>query len=361
MRPDQLKIAFYAPLKPPDHPTPSGDRQVARLLIAALTRAGHQVQVASKLRAYLPDPGDGAALSRMMSEATAERDRIATLWQVQGAPDLWFCYHPYCKSPDLIGPELARRFALPWFSAEASLSSRRNVGIWAMTQAAVADAVAGAAQNFAMTRRDQQGLLTWLPKARVTALPPFLDLDALPPAAALNGNRIVTVAMMRSGDKMDSYRALAATLARLEHLDWRLAIAGDGPLRDQVRSLFPAGRVDWLGQLSPPEVAAHLAQGCLYLWPGCGEAYGMTYLEAGAAGLPVVAWATAGVPEVVSDGETGLLAPEGDTAALAAHVARLLADPALRQRLGQAARARVQARHGLDGAAAILDRAMRQA
>ena len=51
-----MRIAFYAPLKAPDHPVPSGDRQMARLLLEALRRCGHAVEPASRLRAYRATP-----------------------------------------------------------------------------------------------------------------------------------------------------------------------------------------------------------------------------------------------------------------------------------------------------------------
>ncbi len=355
-----MNIAFYAPLKSPRHAVPSGDRQVARLLIAALEQAGHRVRLISELRAYLPDPDDTGALARLQGAAAQERDRIARLWADEGAPDLWFCYHPYYKSPDLIGPDLARRFGLPWVSAEASLSARRGYGIWAQTQAACAAAIAGAAMNFAMTARDRTGLCAAVPGVRITALAPFIAADPRPPAA-LTGNRLVSIAMMRPGDKMDSYRALAEALARLPAtVDWQLDVAGDGPCADAVRALFPPGRVTFHGQMTAAGVADLLALGAVYVWPGCGEAYGLAYLEAQAAGLPVVAWATAGVPEVVRNGETGLLAPAGDVAALAGAVERLLGDPSLRREMGRAARARVGADHQLAAAAERLDTGLKQ-
>lgn len=72
------------------------------------------------------------------------------------------------------------------------------------------------------------------------------------------------------------------------------------------------------------------------------EPLGLITIEAGACRKPVVATRSGGIPEVIVDGETGLLAPIGDVDALAAHVTRLIDDPALRMRLGVAARQRVE-------------------
>ncbi|TIL52887.1 MAG: glycosyltransferase family 4 protein, partial [Mesorhizobium sp.] len=75
----------------------------------------------------------------------------------------------------------------------------------------------------------------------------------------------------------------------------------------------------------PAAVPDVLYSGGIYVWPGYGEAYGVAYLEAQAAGLPVVAQDIAGVPEVVRDGQTGFLTPPGDVAAFASAIERLLA------------------------------------
>ena len=83
------------------------------------------------------------------------------------------------------------------------------------------------------------------------------------------------------------------------------------------------------------------------------EGFGLVYLEAGAHGLPVVAHAIGGVPEAVIDGQTGLLVAPGDGTALTATFARLLADPALRRRLGDAGRARARAHTWHDSALSL--------
>jgi glycosyltransferase involved in cell wall biosynthesis len=80
------------------------------------------------------------------------------------------------------------------------------------------------------------------------------------------------------------------------------------------------------------------------LWEGLG----LVFLEAMAAGLPVLATRVSAVPEVVVDGETGLLVPPSDAEALAEGFGRLAADPSACKRLGAAGRARVRERFGLD-------------
>ena len=94
------------------------------------------------------------------------------------------------------------------------------------------------------------------------------------------------------------------------------------------------------GALPHAELPAVYAGADLYLWPAINEAYGMAFLEAQAAGLPVVAGRTGGVPAVVADGVTGMLTPIGDAAAFAAAVGRLLDDPDERARLGDGGRER---------------------
>jgi hypothetical protein len=88
-----MRIAFYAPLKPPGHPTPSGDRLMARMLVEALRRAGHRVALVSDLRSFAAAPS-APAIAALQKSAAAEIGRLRRLWSAQGAPDLWLSYHP---------------------------------------------------------------------------------------------------------------------------------------------------------------------------------------------------------------------------------------------------------------------------
>jgi glycosyltransferase involved in cell wall biosynthesis len=74
----------------------------------------------------------------------------------------------------------------------------------------------------------------------------------------------------------------------------------------------------------------------IFVVPSLQESFGVAAVEAAAAGLPVLASNVGGLPEVVVDGETGFLVPPADVEALSGRLSQLIADPALRQRMGQA-------------------------
>jgi glycosyltransferase involved in cell wall biosynthesis len=114
---------------------------------------------------------------------------------------------------------------------------------------------------------------------------------------------------------------------------------------------LPDGAV-FHGALGPDALAALFARASVFALPTLREAFGLVLLEAMVFGLPVVASAVEAVPEIVVQGETGLLVPPRDPAALAEALHALLADPARARRLGDAGRARVAERFGWDRAAA---------
>lgn len=358
-----MRIAFYAPLKSPNHPVVSGDRQMARMLVKALEHGGHSVELASELRFYLRQP-ESKSFDALKIEAGEEVARLAKLWDRDGKPDLWFTYHLYYKAPDLIGPKMASGFAVPYVTAEASYSRRRNAGLWADAQALVARAVAQAALNICFTQRDRQGLADVIPAAAFGMLPPFIDTSVFRETQAQGcPTRLVTVAMMRPGDKVESYRMLAQALGSIGHLPWTISVVGDGPARDEVKAQFaglPAGRIEWFGAIEPAAVPDVLRSGGIYVWPGYGEAYGVAYLEAQAAGLPVVAQDIAGVPEVVRDGQTGFLTPPGDVAAFASAIERLLARNDERTIMAAKARRFILEERSLGAAAARLTELLRK-
>jgi colanic acid/amylovoran biosynthesis glycosyltransferase len=113
-----------------------------------------------------------------------------------------------------------------------------------------------------------------------------------------------------------------------------LVVAGDGPLRDRVPSARGFVKHDELQQL--------YARAAVVACPSRREGFGVACLEAMAHGCPVVATAVGGLLDLVVDGETGIVVPPRDPAALRSALERLLADPALRRRLGTAGRDRAR-------------------
>lgn len=164
------------------------------------------------------------------------------------------------------------------------------------------------------------------------ALAAEFDLPPEAPLVAAAGQLIE-----RKGQRylLDAVAALSNSLS-----DLRLVIFGSGPLetalRDQARTLGIDDRVCFAGFRD--DLDDFLGAFDLFVHSATAEGMGVVTLKAAAAGLPVVAFAAGGVPEAVSDGQTGVLVPPADTAALAAAIAELLNDSERRARYAREAR-----------------------
>ncbi len=144
------------------------------------------------------------------------------------------------------------------------------------------------------------------------------------------------------------HEAVIAALAELraQGLTCRLLLAGDGPTRKDLERLARNRGVEsavrFMGFVE--DAAAVYAAVDVFVFPSREEALGSALLTAMAYELPVVALSSGGVPELVADGQNGLLVSEFDSGAFAAAVARLLTDAELRRRLGRAARETIKER-----------------
>jgi glycosyltransferase involved in cell wall biosynthesis len=329
-----MRIAFYAPLKPPDHPIPSGDRRVAQLFLAALRLAGHDAFVASRFRSY---EGRGdlirqvrlAALGALLAGRFLRRCYKAP----ETAPELWFTYHLYHKAPDWLGPVIADALSIPYVVAEASDAPKQALGEWAAGRDAAKRAIRRADAVIGLNPADRDCVLPLLrDRWRWVAVTPFLDAGSFgrQTKGKLGPPHLIAVAMMRYGDKLASYRILGNALSRLLDLSWSLEVVGDGPaaaIRDR------------------------LASADLFVWPALNEAFGMALLEAQASGLPVVAGGGGGVGEIVMPELTGMLVRPDDAAAFAAAVRSLIIDPGRRAAFAEAAQQRARTEHDLSSAA----------
>ncbi|GGB41143.1 glycosyl transferase [Roseibium aquae] len=361
-----MKIAFTAPMKPLDHPEPSGDRTMGRLFVRAARLAGHEVRVASTFRAWSKSGGE--AQRHLKEAALEEAHRIGDTWEEEGyRPDIFLTYHVYHKAPDWIGPVLADRFNLPYAILEASRAPKHQEGAFRLGFADADRALHRADMVAALHEADAQCLRPVLASGQLTVLLPFIDTQAFEVASNLAkplANApldLLAVGMMRPGDKERSYRVLAEALERVSDLPWHLTIIGDGMAAPDVRPLFPPQRTRFLGTLPPSDLPAEYARHDLFVWPAIREAFGLVFLEAQAAGLGVVAGDAFGVPSIVRHGVTGLLAPEGDAEALAVNLRKVLSDPQRADDMGLAARDHIAARHTLAAGSERLDAFLEQA
>jgi colanic acid/amylovoran biosynthesis glycosyltransferase len=185
----------------------------------------------------------------------------------------------------------------------------------------------------------------------------------------------IFLAVGRFVDKKAPQLVLLAFAAVVEACpEARLTMIGDGPLLEACRQLVGALHISHAVELAGPcshaEVAARmrLARGLIQhsVRTSYGDAEGtpVAVLEAGAAGLPVVATRHGGIPDVVVDEVTGLLVDEGDVRGMAERVVRLVREPELAATLGRAARQRVREqfalRQSIDTLWSILERTIRR-
>jgi glycosyltransferase involved in cell wall biosynthesis len=353
---------------------------MARLLIQAWEMAGEAVELASRLRSH-EAKGDPVRQAEKAREAEQEAERLIAAFRARPAadrPDAWFTYHLYYKAPDWIGPKVTAALGIPYLVAEASLAPKRVGGPWSLGHGAALAAIRSARRLFVINPVDRECLDAVVEEPeRFVPLPPFLDTGSYAQAASdrptlrgLLAERhgiderqpwIITVAMMRPGDKLASYRVLARSLLSLRERNWQLLVAGGGDVEDEVRrELRGLGdrRVHYLGVLDVGALPAFYAASDIFFWPAISEAYGMALLEAQSSGLPAVAGASGGVPAIVEDGKTGLLVPAEDSAALASAVARLLDQPETRAAMRKAALAKTGRQHDIATAARILGGAL---
>jgi len=196
--------------------------------------------------------------------------------------------------------------------------------------------------------------------------PPFIEKepekqgDAASMLAAVGASSsrkcLLSVGMLRGGDKFQSYVQLSKVIPLIDGEDWQLLIVGDGPKENEIKQLFKGSesKVFFLGRKTEAELVSLYRHADLYVWPAVGEAFGMAFLEAARSGLPSVACKVRGVPDVVADGISGKLVPADDVHALAQTVRQLLDDPQMCAELSKSAMAFVADQRSLEAAATRL-------
>jgi glycosyltransferase involved in cell wall biosynthesis len=259
-------------------------------------------------------------------------------------PDL---LHTHMVHADVYGSLAAHALRVPFVSTRHNddrylLGPFRFVDRTFMRGVAAIIAISDAVRDF--------HIRAGLPAAKLTTV--HYGLDMLPTApsvptpdeAGIPADAPLVLAIGRLIEQKDHATLLDAfAQVRRAHPGARLAILGWGRLeratRERVRALGLDGAVLLPGRVEP---SAWLARATVFAHTSRWEGFGIVLLEAMLAGLPIVATAVSAIPEIVIDGETGMLVPAGAAESVAAAVSALLHDAERRQALGDAGRQRAE-------------------
>jgi len=352
------------------HPTDAATHPVHREIAAPVAylpeylhddpgRVGRAWRVARRLPGYRTAFAAWRAdLARDRTASRVRRFGQAVVLAAELPADVGHLHAHFLHTPASVTRYAATMRDLPW-----SVSAHAK-DIWTTPEWEKREKLDACAWATTCTRANAEHLRALAgDPSRVDLVYHGLDAARFPPRparrdAARGGGPVVILSVGRAVEKK-GYDDLLPALARLPSgLDWRFEHVGGGPelsgLKDTARALGIAGRVTWFGALAQPDVLARYRAADVFVLSsrvaGDGDRDGLpnVLMEAQSQGLPCVATAVSGIPELIENGVTGLLVPPRDRGALADAIARLVADPALRARLGEAGRERTFADFSLE-------------
>ena len=187
--------------------------------------------------------------------------------------------------------------------------------------------------------------------SRIRVLPNAVPAGAVAAAPRGTGEPVILF-LGQIGPRKGVPQLVDALAAIADLADWRAVIAGNGAV-EQTRAAIAAhglaGRIELPGWVGPDDVRRLLARADILVLPSFEENLPMSVIEGMAHGLGIVTTPVGAVEDIITDGETGLLVPPGDTPALGRALRRLVTDRALRATLGEAARAYHRQHLDIDG------------
>ena len=373
-----MRIALYTPSDRPSAIAGWSGLKLFRLLARALEVAGHQTLAPSDFRS--DEAGeDRRRQAALVRKGAARARRLVAAYRdlpTAARPEAWLTCDLHHTAPDLIGPAVAGELGIPYLLVRAAYLRAETRGAQTPWLSLTARAIAQARAVLSLSDEDEESIKPLVANpARLLKLAPFLDLapyraadrnearQALARALPLDPARpwLLAHAPMVPGGALASWRLLGRSLGLIADPPWQLLAVGDGEVRSLVEeALSPLGtdQVVVAGAYADEALPAVYAACDLYVWPTYRAALDMALLEAQAAGLAVVAQDWPGAAAIVIDGETGLLTPRHDDIAFASAVVELCADAERRRTMGATAAARARKQHGIESAAATLQRAL---
>ena len=354
-----MKICFYAPFKPLNHPNPSGDLIIAKGLFNFLSNRGHRVKSVSSLRSRWIYWKPWQWFSILKEQKQAQKLVRKFL------PDIWLTYHTYYKAPDILGPYIVQRQNIPYAIFQGIYSTKRRrdptTGPGFLLNRR---AIMTASHIFSNRKEDEINLRRIIPENRLTYVQPGIfpdefnfDKNARTELRQLwnvgETPVVLSAAMFRADVKTEGLLWVIRVCGKIlkQGLNLFLAIAGDGKqkhiLKKAAEKYLP-GRVIFVGKIKRDQMYRFYSAGDLFVFPGIRESLGMVFLEAQSCGLPVVAFNNGGISEVVRSGETGFLTPLLSEPHFFNAVEKLLNDRLLSKKMGTAAMKYVREQHDLN-------------
>jgi colanic acid/amylovoran biosynthesis glycosyltransferase len=253
----------------------------------------------------------------------------------------------FATEPTAAARELAAEFGLPFTFTAHGYDLHRKPPADFGERAAAAAAVITVCQANAQHLTQVFGV----PAGHIRVIPCGVDLERFrPQGSAADRPRIVCVARLVPVKNLELLLHACHELQR-RGVRFRCVIVGEGPRREQLEAtrtrLGLEGVVELVGAAEQAEVLSWWRRAAVAVLTSEREGMPVSLIEAAACGLPAVATAVGGIPELVEDGVTGRLVPPGDPLAFAGALEELLRDPSLAARLGRAARQRVEERFSL--------------
>ena len=264
-------------------------------------------------------------------------------------PDVIVAESPYTAAPALIARATVRR-PRPRLVVEVHGDWRTATRLYGSPKRRLLSPFADALSRIALRRGDAVravspytgGLVEEVRGIPVTAtFPTYTDLSAFterPPAPLPDKPVALFVGVLERYKNLDGLVA-AWRIAAPQVPGAKLVIVGKGSRADLVEELLAElpGQVEWIPELSPADVAATLDEASIFVLPSRSEGLPRVLMEAFARGRGAIGGRAGGIPELVHDGETGLLVDPEDVDALADALVRVLADRSLAERFGRAA------------------------
>lgn len=261
-------------------------------------------------------------------------------------PDLVHAH--FATEPTAVARALAGELGVPFTFTAHGYDVYRRPPVDFADRAAAAAAVVTVSE----TNARHLTVVHAVDRSRIAVLPCGVDTDGFRPGERPRAEppHVVCVARLVPVKNLELLLEACRIMCG-RRVDFRCVVVGDGRAREELVALRGRLRLGGVVDLSGPalqsEVLALWQRATVAVLTSHSEGMPVSLMEAAACGVPAVATAVGGVPELVKDGVTGLLAPAGDTAAIARKLTRVLRDPDLATRLGTAARRRVEERFSL--------------